>query len=120
VRAFFDRWLAWENASFLPGGCPFLAVAQELDDQPGKVRDLLVGSQRDWLDTLAGAARIAMAEGHFRAELDPQQFAYELYSLILAYHQFQRLLRDPSSEHRCRQAFEQLLARSRRTVAGPP
>jgi AcrR family transcriptional regulator len=113
VRALFERWLAWETASFLPGGCPFIAVSNELDDRPGPVRDYLVQSQRDWLDALANAARIAVAEGHFRADLDAEQFAYEVYSSILAYHQFSRLLRDPSTGERCRRSFDGLLARSR-------
>ena len=113
VRALFGRWLAWEQASYLPGGCPFIAVSSELDDRPGPVRDYLVQSQRDWLDALANSARIAVAEGHFRGDLDPDQFAYELYSVILAFHQFHRLLRDPSTGERCRRAFEGLLDRSR-------
>jgi AcrR family transcriptional regulator len=112
VRALFGRWLDWEQG-YLPGGCPFLAVASELDDRPGRVRDYLVQSQRDWLDALANAARIAVAEGHFRADLDCDQLAYELYSIILAFHQFHRLLRDPSTGDRCRRSFEELLARSR-------
>jgi hypothetical protein len=77
------------------------------------VRDHLVQSQRDWLDALTTAARIAVAEGHFRRELDPAQFAYETYSIILAFHHFHRLLREPATETRCRQAFEGLLERSR-------
>jgi AcrR family transcriptional regulator len=118
VRAFFERWLAWERSAYLPGGCPFLAAAK-LDDRPGRVRDYLVGSQRDWLDALATAARIAVVEGHFRDDLDPAQFAYELYSLILAYHQYQRLLADPEADRRCRVAFERLLERSRARQGEP-
>jgi AcrR family transcriptional regulator len=117
VRAFFERWLDWERSTYLPGGCPFLAAAK-LDDRPGRVRDYLVASQRDWLDGLATAARIAVVEGHFRPDLDPEQFAYELYSLILAYHQYQRLLADPAADRRCRLAFARLLERSR--VAAEP
>ncbi len=113
VRALFGNWLAWEAAEFLPGGCPFIAAAQELDDKPGRLRDSLVASQRDWLEALATAARIAVEEGHFRRDLDTAQFAYELYSIILAYHHFRRLLRDPSTTERCRSAFEALLGRSR-------
>ena len=113
VRALFERWIAWENVSYLPGGCPFLAVAGELDDRPGPVRDFVVQAQRDWIDALATAARIAVTEGHFRAELDVEQFAYELYSVILAYHQFQRLLDDPRAEERSRLSFAHLVERSR-------
>src|SRR5688572_16256008 len=60
VRALFERWLEWEDAPFLPGGCPFISLANELDDKPGPVRERLVGYQRDWLQSLATAARIAM------------------------------------------------------------
>src|SRR5215213_2353097 len=112
VRALFDRWLQWEDAPFLPGGCPFISIANELDDRPGPLRDRLVGCQRDWLQTLATAARIGVTEGHFRADLDPDQFAYDLYAIILAYHHFSRLLRDPAAVQRARQAFTALLATS--------
>ena len=112
VRGLFENWLAWSQASFLPGGCPFVSTANELDDIPGPLRDYLLQSQRDWLDTLATAARIAVDEGHFRLDLEVEQFAYDFYSIILAYHHFHRLLEDPKSEARCRGAFESLLDRT--------
>lgn len=109
VRAFFERWMTWEDAKFQPGGCVFIATANELDDRPGALRDYLVSSQRDWLDALATAARIAVEEGHFRSDLDTRQFAYDLYAIILAYHHFNRLLRDPDAESRAYKAFDELL-----------
>ncbi len=117
VRALFDNWMAWEGSSTMPGGCPFIAAAVELDDRPGRLRDYLAASQRDWMDALATAARIAALEGHFRPDLDGRQFAYELYSIILAFHHFQRLLRDPRSRERAHQAFEDLIHQS---SAAPP
>lgn len=113
VRALFERWMTWENAPFLPGGCPFIALANELDDRPGPLRDRLVSYQRDWLQALATAARIAVAEKHFRADLESEQFAYDLYAIILGYQHFSRLLRDPAAESRARQGFEALIAASR-------
>lgn len=113
VRSLFEHWLQWESASFLPGGCPFVAMATELDDKPGPIRDRLVGYQRDWLQSLATAARIAMEEKHFRADLDPDQFAFSLYSIALSFHYYNRLLRDPAAESLARKAFETLLATSR-------
>ncbi len=115
IRGLFDNWLQWSRASFLPGGCPFIAAANELDDVPGPLRDFLVDAQRDWLETLATAARIAVEEGHLAGDLDVGQFAYEFYSLILAYHHFHRLLEDPMTEERCRTAFDLLIDRSRAT-----
>lgn len=111
IRAMFENWLAWEE--WMPGGCVFIAAASELDDCPGAPRDALVSSQRDWLDALAHAARIAVQEGHFRDDLDCSQFAYDLYSIILAYQHFHRLLRDPGARDRARQSFESLVASCR-------
>ena len=72
-----------------------------------------MGYQRDWLQSLATAARIAVDEKHFRPDLDPGQFAFNLYSIILSYHYYSRLLRDPAAEPLARRAFEALLASSR-------
>lgn len=115
VRALFQRWLSWAKADFLPGGCIFIAAAVELDDKPGPARDVLVGSQRDWLETLAQAARIAVTERHFRKNLDVHLFAHEVYSLAYGYHFIHRLLNDPRAASRTLAAFERLLADARAT-----
>ncbi|MBI3270964.1 MAG: TetR/AcrR family transcriptional regulator [Planctomycetes bacterium] len=116
IRALLENLLAWDRARTLPGGCIFVAAAVELDDQPGPARDRLVQLQRDRQETFATAARIAKEEGQFRADLDPLQFAHDLYGIVLGYHHAARLLRDPQAETRARNAFETLLqhARSRR------
>jgi hypothetical protein len=72
--------------------------------------------QRQWLETLARAAAIAVEEGHFRADLDTGQFAYDLYALALARHHFGRLLRDPEAEDRAHTAFARQLVAARATT----
>ena len=116
VRALFESWLAWERSSALPGGCPFVAAAVELDDRPGPARDYVVQSQRDWLDVIATAARTGVERGQFRPDFDADQFAYEFHGIMLSYHHVARLLHDPKAEARVRQAFESLLARARPPV----
>jgi hypothetical protein len=113
VRAFFENWFNWSAASSLPGGCLFIAAASEFDDKPGPVRDFVAASQRDWLATLSQAVRIAIDEGHFRSDVEPEQFAHDLYSIILAYHHFSRLLRLPDAREKALRSFEQLIANSR-------
>src|SRR3954470_15040929 len=113
VRAMFENWLAWPARSGLPGGCFFVAVSVELDDRPGPVRARLVQMQRDWLDALAQAVRIAITEGHFRREVDPEQLAYGMYVIMLVTHHCTRLLNDATAGARARAAFERLLAAAR-------
>ncbi|MFN7142559.1 MAG: TetR family transcriptional regulator C-terminal domain-containing protein [Myxococcota bacterium] len=54
-----------------------------------------------------------MAEGHFRADTEPDQLAFELYGVMLSYHHRARLLREPDAERRSRAAVERLLAAAR-------
>jgi AcrR family transcriptional regulator len=118
VLALFDGYLAWIRGRERRGTCLFIALSQEYDDRPGLVRDLLVKSQRDWHLTLARAAGIAVAEGHFRADLDVEQFAYEVVGIGMAFQQLFKLLDHPHAEQRARAAFEALVARSRRGPSG--
>jgi AcrR family transcriptional regulator len=112
VTALFDRYLAWISGRERKGSCFFIALSQEYDDRPGPVRDLLVKSQHDWQYTIARAASIAVGQGHFRADLDTEQFAYELVGIGMAFQQLYKLLDHPKAEQRARTAFRSLIARS--------
>jgi AcrR family transcriptional regulator len=116
VRAIFERWMAWDKSRVVPGGCLFVAAASELDDRPGPAREELVRRQRDWLETIATCFRTGITEGHFRRGADPEQFAHDLYAVMLGYHHATRLMGDPAAPSRARAAFEALLAGARRTV----
>ena len=113
LRELFERWAAWPRVVKQPGGCIFVTAAIELDDRPGPARDALVQMQRDLVDMIAGAVRIAVAEGHFRADTDAEQFAFELYGLMLSGHHASRLLRDPQAGVRMRRGFDRLVATAR-------
>jgi AcrR family transcriptional regulator len=113
IRALFENWLSWSQHASLPGGCFFVAAANELDDQPGPLRDQLLAYQRDWISALTTAARIAVEERQFRKSLDLTQFAYDFYSILLAYHHFSRLMADQKAEARARRSLEKLIEDSR-------
>lgn len=113
VRSLFEHWLRWERDESLPGGCVFMHATAELDDRPGPARDMLVDWQRRWMDTLARAATLAVAEGHFRVTLDPSLFAFQQYGLAFAYFHARRLFEDPRAEDKVLQAFDALVAAAR-------
>ena len=112
VRALFEHWLEWPKASGL-AGCLFVALATALDDRPGPVRERLVRSQNEWLGVIASSVRAAVAEGHFRKDVDAEQFAHELYGIMLAGHHAVRLLRARGAVDRTRRAFARLLESAR-------
>jgi AcrR family transcriptional regulator len=113
IRALFEKWLTWEEGRVTPGGCPFVVASYEYDDRPGAVREAVVATQRDWVEAISMAARIAIDEGHFRADLDTEQFAFDLYGVFLSFHLYHRLLNDPEVRQRARFAFDRLIESSR-------
>jgi AcrR family transcriptional regulator len=112
VRAVFNGWLNWADVE-LVGGCIFVAAAVELDDRPGELRDALVRAELDWLELLATVAGTAISEGDFRPDLDTEQFAFEVHSVMLGHHHASRLLRDERAMSRTKRSFEAILDAAR-------
>ena len=113
IEVLFHEWLNWSlHNDDMPGGCLFVTLSAEYDDKPGPVRDHLAELQTQWQATLARSAQIAIQEGHFRSDLDPRQFAYELQGIFLSLTYFRRLLRDASAVERAEASFRGLLQRS--------
>lgn len=106
--ALFENWLDWTSQTWT-GGCPFIAASTEFDDRPGPVREHLIDKLRDLFDAVARAVRAAMAEGHFRSDLDADQFAYEFWGIVLAYHHYARLMQTGDARGRANEAFARLL-----------
>lgn len=109
LELMFSRWLEWGTDPRMPGGCLFPQASAELDDQWGAPRTVLLSGQLELLKTLARAARLCVEEGHFRGDLDTEQFAFEAQGLILGFHHSFRLLRDPKATKRARLAFDRLI-----------
>jgi hypothetical protein len=79
------------------------------------VRERVVHALQDWRELLARCAQTAMDEGHFRTDLDPEQFGYEFDGITMMYQQMHCLMRDRAAGERAHRAFESLLDRSRRS-----
>ena len=107
IRAMVDRWITWGNG--LGGGCIFVSTSNEFSERPGAVRDALVATQKIWLQSLARLAESAIKAGDFRSDIEPQQFAFELYSLLLGFHHYHRLLRDRHIKEKEEKALEKLI-----------
>jgi AcrR family transcriptional regulator len=81
--------LAWTRRTLRYGedrGCPIGAAVHEFDDRPGPVRDRVMGYISHLRQEIARAVAMAVEQGHTRADADPEQFAFELHGLMLAFH----------------------------------
>jgi len=111
VKALFNNYLAWIRDD---GTCIFMALAQEYDDRAGPIHTLVVETEKELQNVFARSARIAIEEGHFKASSDPEQFAYELMGICMAFQNALKILADPKVEIRARTAFDALLARQKK------
>lgn len=107
---FFDGFLGWAGRCGLPGGCPFVGAATEYDDLPGPVHDLLAGTLRELVGTVAGFLDEAVSLGQLRPEIDADGVAWGLFGIYTAHHTRTRLLHDPDADAWAQRAFEALLA----------
>ena len=83
VWALCNSWLAYVERGVFPGGCFFWAVAEEFDSRkPGPVRDSVLEKKAYWSYSLQRAVREAQLAGEIDAEVDPEQLAWELDSLL--------------------------------------
>lgn len=111
IYTLVNNWIDW--SSRLTGGCIFVSASTEFSDKPGKVRDCLLRQQEDWIDTLSRIAGSAIKVGAFRENIDCKQFAFDLYSLLLGFYYYDRLLHDRQTKNRQETALERLLANYR-------
>lgn len=111
LRAIVENWLKWTGNAKLPGGCIMTAAAYEFDDCPGPVRELISQSLRELRKTLARAVRMAVEAGQLRADTDPEQLAFEIWSIYAGAQLDARLFGDPQAWQRALLAFESVIER---------
>lgn len=112
LRALVERWFGWTSRAGLSGGCPVAAGLFELDDQPGPLRERLLTLEAEWRGLLCGLVSEAVALGELRADLNVDQFVWELCGIYLSHHASTRFLRTPHADTYAHRAFEALLERA--------
>ncbi len=113
LEALVRNWFGWATRAGLPGGCPVAAAMFELDDAEGPIRDKVVAMEAEWRGLLEALTRQAVELGHLRADLEIEQFVWELCGIYLSHHTSQRFLRRPDADDRAHTAFRALVDRSR-------
>ena len=107
IKALVNNWIQW--SSRMTGGCIFVTASAEFTDRPGKVRDFILKQQEAWIESLRRIARSAIRVGDFRDDIDCDQFAYELYSLLLGFHLYDKMLNNSDTRKRQETALKRLL-----------
>ncbi len=113
IEAMMNNWKKW-SSTYLPGGCPFLSAIVEFDDRPGPVRDHIKELQATMVGTFSRSVDIAIEEGEILKETNTEQLAYELYSNMIGFHIYNRLLKDKNAVLKFENSFSSLIERVRK------
>ncbi|WP_421932251.1 TetR/AcrR family transcriptional regulator [Phenylobacterium sp.] len=108
MEALMARWFGWIEGEPGMGGCLFAVAAQEYDDRPGALHDLLVESQTAWHETLARVATDLPRGGSAPADFG-RQVAFEVSGVSLAFQQQAKLFRAPNARARAEEALARIL-----------
>ncbi|MFD0689925.1 TetR/AcrR family transcriptional regulator [Actinomadura fibrosa] len=108
LLALCENWLGYSERRVFPGGCFLYSVGAEYDARPGRVRDALAASKRDWMALYEQTIRDAQRLGELDPGVDPRQLAFELDALVNAANSAALLLDD---EHAYDRALSAIRAR---------
>ncbi|SEE27880.1 transcriptional regulator, TetR family [Rhizobiales bacterium GAS191] len=109
LEMLFGNYLDWIRRGDGSGGCLFVTVAQEVDDRPGPVRDLLVESQTKWRGVLGQCVADTVKAKTFRADADPNQIVFEMVGIALSFQHSLKLFGDKRARLLAEQAFARLI-----------
>ncbi|WP_217711496.1 TetR/AcrR family transcriptional regulator [Actinomadura sp. NAK00032] len=110
VRALLEAWQRYQREPVFPGGCFFHSTMAEFDARPGRVRDAIAGSQRDWNAFLERCLTEARDRGELAESADVPQLAFELDALCRTGAAHALLYDEPAYHDRAARAMDARLA----------
>jgi len=108
LRVIVANWCEW--ARHTEGNCVLLGAVSEFDGRPGVLRDRVVHYQARWRTELARAIRMAVEAGDLAADTEPDQFAFEIYGVLLVLHHDAGLFGYDAALVRAERAYARLVA----------
>jgi AcrR family transcriptional regulator len=107
LRFIVAAWFDWVRAA--EGGCVLLTAVSEFDGRPGVLHEAVVSQQLEWRATLCKSIALAVDTGELRPDVDPGQFAFETYALVLGVHHDSGLFGYAQSASHAERAFNRLV-----------
>lgn len=107
IRAIVENWIKW--GSKFKGGCIFVTATTEFNDRPGNIQNKLFDQQKQWVRVLRKIGESAIKAGDIKPERDCEQFAYDLYSLVLGHYYYSQLIEDPKIDQHKEKSLNQFL-----------
>lgn len=106
------NWKKW-SSTHLAGGCPILSSIVEYDDRPGEVRSHVQNLQTDMIKTFEKTLQISILTQELSANTNIKQLAYEIYSNMIGYHVYGRLLSDKNADNLFKSSYNKIIGHAK-------
>ncbi|NNE66119.1 MAG: TetR/AcrR family transcriptional regulator [Pyrinomonadaceae bacterium] len=91
LEILLENWIRYVETSVFEGGCFFFAVSAEMDDRPGRVRDLIAHLTMSWVTVIEDEIKKAIELGQLRQDSDFERMAYQFHGFVQEANWFFRL-----------------------------
>lgn len=85
------NWIRYVESSVFKGGCFFFAVSAEMDDRPGRVRDLIAHLTISWVKAIEEQIESAIIKGQLHPDTDIEFLAFRFHGYVQEANWFFRL-----------------------------
>jgi len=109
LRKLVDAWISHLERGVFPGGCFFTQVTTDYDSRPGPLHDVARQLTDNWRAYLGDQIEVAIADGAFSSDTDPDQVIFEATGLMLSLNHAMQLDLDPKAIQHARTGFERLI-----------
>ena len=114
LRSMVLHWKEWGHTH--QSGCVLLSAVGEYDGREGPLRDAILRQQRGWREQMQRAIGQAVELKQLDADTEAEQFAFEIYALMLGLHHDAGLFGYDEASQRTDAAFNRLLRSYQTTV----
>ena len=114
LRAMVIHWQEWGRIH--QSGCVLLTAVGEYDGREGPLREAILKQQRGWREQMQRAIGQAVEMKQLDADTEAEQFAFEIYALMLGLHHDAGLFGFDEASKRTYAAFNRLLGSYQTTV----
>ncbi len=112
LEAIGEAWCDYLAADVFEGGCFLCAASAEMDGRPGPLRQAVESVLREWIAVLRENIDVAMAEGAFGPDVDPDALAFRLNAVGMAANWQRQLFGDQLGIEQARAAWRGELERA--------
>lgn len=91
LAGLLSNWIDYVKSDVFRGGCFFFAVSAEMDDRPGRVRDLIAHLTMSWVKVIEEQIRRSVELGELDRQTDVELLSFRFHGYVQEANWFYRL-----------------------------